>query len=112
MYKKIIKAGLILSTALIFTACEKKVTTEVHEVHWDRDMCARCVMVVSDRNQTVQVINPKDGEAYIFDDIGGPWGPRARARAQKKRPGPSVRALFLGQGPGPWALGPQWYEFP
>ncbi len=70
MYKKIIKAGLILSTALIFTACEKKVTTEVHEVHWDRDMCARCVMVVSDRNQTVQMINPTTGKTHIFDDLG------------------------------------------
>lgn len=70
MYKKLIKASLILSTALIFTACEKKITTEVHEIHWDRDKCARCVMVVSDRNQTVQMINPKTGKTHIFDDIG------------------------------------------
>ena len=46
---------------------------------------------------------------YIYIIISYYWGargPRARARAQKKRPGPSVRALFLGQGPGPWAHGP------
>jgi nitrous oxide reductase accessory protein NosL len=33
-------------------------------------MCARCVMVVSDRHNTTQVINPKNGKTYMFDDIG------------------------------------------
>ena len=70
MYKKLTTAFLSISLALMFTACEKKVKTGIHDIHWDRDMCERCIMVVSDRNQTVQVINPKDGEAYIFDDIG------------------------------------------
>lgn len=53
-----------------FTACEKKPVTDVHEVHWDRDMCSRCKMVISDRNQTAQVINPKTGRVHYFDDIG------------------------------------------
>ena len=54
-----------------FSGCEKKqITTELQEVHWDRDMCARCKMVTSDRHHTVQVINPKTGKAYMFDDIG------------------------------------------
>ena len=53
-----------------FSACEKKSTTDVAEVHWDRDMCARCVMVVSDRQNTTQVRNPKTGKTYMFDDIG------------------------------------------
>lgn len=69
----IFKAFKILITVAIifnFTACERKITTEVKEIHWDRDMCSHCVMVVSDRNQTVQVINPKDGRSYVFDDIG------------------------------------------
>ena len=54
-----------------FTGCEKKqITTDMHEVHWDRDMCQRCKMVTSDRHHSVQIINPKDGKAYMFDDIG------------------------------------------
>jgi len=53
-----------------FWACDKKNSTEVKEVHWDRDMCARCVMVVSDRHNTTQVINPETGKSYMFDDIG------------------------------------------
>ena len=50
--------------------CENKVDRGVAKVHWDRDMCARCVMVVSDRHNTTQVIDPKTGKKYMFDDIG------------------------------------------
>ena len=56
---------------LNFNGCEKKkISTELHEVHWDRDMCERCKMVASDRHHAVQVINPKNGKSYMFDDIG------------------------------------------
>ena len=62
---------LLLATLIIFTqaGCEERSTTDVAEVHWDRDMCARCVMVVSDRQNSVQVRDPK-GKTYMFDDIG------------------------------------------
>jgi len=54
-----------------FSGCEKKqISTELQEVHWDRDMCERCKMVTSDRHHAVQVINPKTGKSYMFDDIG------------------------------------------
>jgi nitrous oxide reductase accessory protein NosL len=56
---------------LSFSGCEKKeISTELHEVHWDRDMCARCKMVTSDRHHAAQVINPENGRSYMFDDIG------------------------------------------
>ncbi len=56
---------------LSFNGCEKKqITTELQEVHWDRDMCARCKMVTSDRHHAVQVIDPQTGKSYMFDDIG------------------------------------------
>ena len=56
---------------LSFNGCEKKqITTELQEVHWDRDMCERCKMVTSDRHHAVQVIDPKTGKSYMFDDIG------------------------------------------
>ena len=65
---------LLLLSALFLTltisGCEQESKTAVSEVHWDRDMCARCVMVVSDRMNTVQVKNPDTGKKYIFDDIG------------------------------------------
>jgi len=52
------------------TGCEERSKTDVAKVHWDRDMCARCVMVVSDRQNTTQVRDPKTGKKYMFDDIG------------------------------------------
>ncbi|ADN10019.1 hypothetical protein [Sulfurimonas autotrophica] len=62
--------GLTFSL-LNFTGCDKKgVNTQPAEVHWDRDMCTRCAMVVSDRDNTTQVINPANGKVYMFDDIG------------------------------------------
>jgi len=67
MTKTLLIAAII---SLSQTGCEKRSTTEVTEVHWDRDMCARCVMVVSDRQNTTQVRDPKTGKTYMFDDIG------------------------------------------
>lgn len=53
-----------------FAGCEKKDIGALHETHWDRDMCARCKMVVSDRHHGVQVIDMQRGKHYMFDDIG------------------------------------------
>jgi len=55
---------------IILIGCEERSKTDVSKVHWDRDMCARCVMVVSDRENTTQVRDPKTGRTYMFDDIG------------------------------------------
>ena len=66
-YFKILIIGLM---ALSFSACEKKDNSAIAKVHWDRDMCARCVMVVSDRHNTTQVRDPQSGKKYMFDDIG------------------------------------------
>ncbi len=61
--------ALLLITG--FNGCEKKeITTDLQEVHWDRDMCERCKMVTSDRRHAVQVISPETGKAHMFDDIG------------------------------------------
>jgi len=63
---------LFLATVLLlgFAGCEKKDPTEMRGVHWDRDMCERCKMVVSDRHHAVQVINTVNGRSYMYDDIG------------------------------------------
>ena len=54
-----------------FTACSDDGSgmDKVSPVHWDRDMCERCKMVVSDRKNSVQVKDPR-GKVYMFDDIG------------------------------------------
>ncbi len=62
----------ILVFITIFTACSDQNTNNQKpaKIHWDRDMCARCVMVVSDRKNTVQLKDPKTHKLYVFDDIG------------------------------------------
>ncbi len=67
---KILLTTIAIFIGLSFTGCEEKSKTDVSKVHWDRDMCARCVMVVSDRKNTTQVKHPDTGRKYMFDDIG------------------------------------------
>jgi len=68
----VVKLVLVVGLAFFaLTGCDaKKNSNEVKEVHWDRDMCERCKMVVSDRHHAVQVINPKTHKARMFDDLG------------------------------------------
>ena len=53
-----------------FGGCEKREWRNPEKMHWDRDMCERCKMAVSDRNFAVQVVDPKSHKHYKFDDIG------------------------------------------
>lgn len=55
---------------LSFLGCERKIELGVHDVHWDRDMCVRCKMVVSERQYAAQTTDPTTGKTYYFDDIG------------------------------------------
>lgn len=67
-----IKVRLFIFSSLIFMflGCENKVEHGASKVHWDRDMCSRCVMVISDRKNTVQIQDPDTKKVYKFDDIG------------------------------------------
>ena len=55
---------------LSFSGCEKKPIGAAEKMHWDRDMCERCKMAISERKFAVQIIDPKSGKNYKFDDIG------------------------------------------
>ena len=70
MFKSIIKILAITALTLFLSSCEKKISHEHDKMHWDRDMCERCKMVVSERNHAAQVINPQTGQSHKFDDIG------------------------------------------
>jgi nitrous oxide reductase accessory protein NosL len=50
--------------------CDTKIDLNPRKIHWDRDMCERCKMVLSDRKFSAQVIHPESGKQYLFDDIG------------------------------------------
>lgn len=68
--KKFKTLFLISMISLFFVACEKKSTNQFAKMHWDRDACERCVMVVSEKSYAVQIQDPTTKRHYKFDDIG------------------------------------------
>ena len=61
---------LLLAISFFLSGCEKKdFTKEPAKMHWDRDMCERCKMAISERKFAVQAVD-KDNKVYKFDDIG------------------------------------------
>ncbi|MBK7901316.1 MAG: nitrous oxide reductase accessory protein NosL [Azonexus sp.] len=40
------------------------------EIKWDRDVCARCSMVISNRRFAAQIRGGPHNEAFKFDDVG------------------------------------------
>ncbi len=62
--------GFFLLLAILLVGCEKKdFTKEPATMHWDRDMCERCKMAISERKFAVQAVDDKN-RVYKFDDIG------------------------------------------
>ena len=73
---------LFLCLALSLVACDSKPKTGPDQVRWDRDVCERCRMVVSDHHFAAQVRRGIGHPAIRFDDLGcaliwleqQPWG--------------------------------------
>jgi len=68
------KYSLLLFMTVLMTlsmvGCEKKQTGVAQQMHWDRDMCTRCQMAISERKFAVQIIDPQSNKVYKFDDLG------------------------------------------
>jgi nitrous oxide reductase accessory protein NosL len=65
--------SMLLISLLFLTACKEEKTTGAAEVRWDREICARCAMAVSDHNYSAQVRGgkpEKKSKLYKFDDVG------------------------------------------
>lgn len=63
---------ILVAGALWLPACGGPDTGPA-EVHWDRDTCERCMMVLSDRKHSAQIRGGPEGgrtKVYMFDDIG------------------------------------------
>jgi len=72
LLRSIIAYWLLAIVMFSTGGCSSKKSTDGKPavMHWDRDMCERCKMAVSERKYAVQVINPANGKVYKFDDIG------------------------------------------
>ena len=58
---------------IALTGCSQKPKTGPEKVRWDRVMCERCIMAVSDHNYSAQVRGGPVGKktkVYFFDDLG------------------------------------------
>ena len=64
---------LLISMIYFITACGKEQTTGPVDVRWDREICARCAMAISDHGFAAEVRGGRKGKkvkVYKFDDIG------------------------------------------
>ncbi|MCJ7765081.1 MAG: nitrous oxide reductase accessory protein NosL [Thiovulaceae bacterium] len=66
IYKIVLLIGLMFG----FSACDKAQKSGAHTVHFDRDMCEECKMVISERAYAAQIVDMQHNKAYMFDDIG------------------------------------------
>jgi len=70
---KLLRILIIIPLLFLLIACEEEKTTGADKVRWDREICARCAMAVSDRNYSAQVRGGREGKKsklYKFDDLG------------------------------------------
>ena len=67
-------ALLLLSTLSLIGGCDGPADTGPIEVKWDRDVCQRCRMVLSDRRHAAEIRYTPPGKTRsqikLFDDIG------------------------------------------
>jgi len=69
----IVRWPLIAALLLLLAGCSGDAGTGPVEVKWDRDVCERCRMVLSDRLYSAQIRGAAEGQktkVYRFDDIG------------------------------------------
>ncbi|MCB2101537.1 MAG: nitrous oxide reductase accessory protein NosL [Rhodobacterales bacterium] len=63
--------GLIAAAAVApLAACDDGPQTGPGAIHWDRDVCELCRMMISDPHFVAQVRGGPKRKLYVFDDIG------------------------------------------
>ncbi len=73
LFFRFLLTSLVSTTLLTLWACSGKPQTGPGEVRWDREVCQRCAMAISDRNYAAQVRGGPAGsktKLYKFDDLG------------------------------------------
>ena len=55
---------------ILLAGCGQGSNTGPGEIHWDRQTCEHCQMVISERRHAVQVRKLGDRQTHAFDDLG------------------------------------------
>ena len=74
MRRRLFAAGFALAplAAAALAACARKGNWAegMRPITWDRDPCAHCGMIISDRRFAAEICGGPRGDAFKFDDIG------------------------------------------
>lgn len=71
MNRRALLLGCAAAPVLWLTGCgEKDPGHGPGKIHWDRDTCVRCNMIISDRRFAAQIRGGEKRKVYKFDDIG------------------------------------------
>ncbi len=109
----------LFAVTLFFSGCgESRPKGGVEAIHWDRDMCERCKMVVSERKYAAEIVDPKTDRVYKFDDLGcavlwleeekSPWAKEAKIWVIDAKTGKWLdarKALYTDDSITPMAYG-------
>jgi copper chaperone NosL len=60
----------VVAVSTVLAGCEQASNTGPGQIHWDRQTCEHCQMVISERRHAVQVRLLGDRRTYAFDDLG------------------------------------------
>lgn len=103
---------------VLIGGCKERKKGLFEPVHWDRDVCERCKMVLSERKYAAEIVNPETGKVYKFDDIGCatlwleeehiPWKDRAKIWVTDAKTGKWLdarKALYTDDSITPMAYG-------
>ena len=69
----LLKYLLIIPLFFLLTACGEEQTTGPVTIRWDREICARCAMAISDHKFAAEIRGgrkDKKAKVYKFDDVG------------------------------------------
>jgi len=69
MLQKYFTGLLMVGAVLALGACGDN-TSGPEDIHWDRDTCELCKMLISDHRFAAEVRGGEDRKIYKFDDIG------------------------------------------
>jgi len=100
MFRVLYITSILISLSLV--GCKNRVNGAPEAIHFDRDSCARCAMVISERKFATEIIEPKSNRAFKFDDIGCailwleegkfPWAKRAKIWVKDAKSGKWLNA--------------------
>ena len=64
--------GMLIPVAGVLSGCSRdgQWAPGMVEIKWDRDVCTRCKMIISDRRFATEVCGGPDSACRKFDDIG------------------------------------------